>query len=147
MSDIKAINLASAAAEKMIADTQAGAPYGFESESGRALSVEAVLAEVETWTAAEAEIAGEAWVSVRDGRYAAAWGEARKAGRHAALDAAWAAVNGAAYGAAWGAARGAVLGAAYDAAMCVIVGDLISEEHREVLNAGLNAVREHRGVS
>ena len=107
--------------------------------------VEAVIAEIRSWTVGEALIAGDAWgavhyaawVAARDaacdavreaarkaawdaaryaGRYAA-WDAARYAGRVAAWDAAWdAALRDAAWYAAWYAARDAAWVAAWVAA-------------------------------
>ena len=124
------------------------------------VQVEAVLAEVETWTAAEAKIAGAARDAVRyEARYAArvaACGAALSAGRGAAWDEAWFAARDAVLNAVRGvmreavrdsvrwAVRDSVSCAARDAAVCALVSDLISEEHQEVLNVGLNAVREYR---
>ncbi len=84
------------------------------------VQVEAVLAEVETWTAAEAKIAGAARDAARGAAMYAAGDAARYAAGYAAGD------------------------AARDAVLCAIACDLIPDEYQKVLNVGLNAVREYR---
>jgi hypothetical protein len=110
-----------------------------------------VAAGVAARGAAGVAVWGAAWGAARDAARGAAWAAARDAARGAAGDAAGAARDGArgaawdaARDAAWDAARGAAgdaagaawdgaRGAAWDAARALVVRDLISKEHFNVL--------------
>ena len=105
-------------------------------------AVEAVIAEIASWTVAEAQIAGKAWGAAWYPVRNVAWAAVRDAGRGKEFSPACDAARDAVGNMAWGAAQDA----AYEAVLCAFASDLISEEHREVLNAGLNAVREQRGA-
>ena len=104
------------------------------------------------WAAAREAARGAAWTAALGAAWAAAWAAAREAAREAARgaalgaawdarDAAWDAAWDAALGAAWAAARGAAWDAAreadrdaaLDAARGLLVRDLISAEHYDVL--------------
>jgi hypothetical protein len=118
--------------------------------------VEAVLSEISSWTVGEAKIAFDAFDAGCDVAIYVALGAACHAavdaGRGEAWDAAWDAACDVACDVAWNAAYNAGRVAAYNAgrdtgvsaAVCAVVSDLISEEHQEVLNVGVEAVREHR---
>ncbi len=112
------------------------------------VAVEAVIAEVASWTAAEFGIAGEAYREVRDEALGAALGAALSAADGAERYAAWGEARKAARQAAWKAAGqppgGTVWDSAHDAVLSAFASDLISVEHKKVLNVGIDAVREHR---
>jgi hypothetical protein len=113
------------------------------------VQVEAVLSEISSWTVEEFGIAGKAWLAVPVAAYFDAWSSVHDVVRDVAYDAgrgaAYDAARGAAYDAARGAAYDAARGAAYEAVLCAVVSDLISVEHQNVLNVGVDAVREFRG--
>jgi hypothetical protein len=110
------------------------------------VAVEAVISEVCSWTEEEAEIASDAWEALPYEAWNVAHNAARGAVWSATEDAVLDAVLDSARSAAWDAGREAALEAASDAAVCAVVSDLIPEEYQKLLNVGVEAVREFRGL-
>ena len=97
--------------------------------------VEAFLRVVRALSDEQVETARAAWVADRD----AAVDAARDAAVDAARVAAWDAARGAAWYAVWVTAWDAARGPAWGAVLALVVRDLISPEHFDVLTAPMRA--------
>ena len=97
--------------------------------------VEAFLRVVRGLSGEQVETARAAWVADRD----AAVDAARDAAVDAARVAAWDAARGAAWYAVWVTAWDAARGPAWGAVLALVVRDLISPEHFDVLTAPMRA--------